>query len=252
MTCLLPRKRKHDPEKSKLRLKNHFMWTSFRHAIRNKFIAGVVIVLPIGITGVLLQMMFTWLDGFFAPLAFRLTDRRIPGLGIISTVIIVFGVGLLATNIVGRAFVSSGEYFVSRIPLIRSVYYATKQFLETLTVSQRQAFTQVVLIEYPKKESYTLGFVTAEPIEEIQEHIAEPLLNIFVATTPNPTTGFLLLVPRENIRFLPISVEDGIKMIVSGGIIHPQQNYSQVNSLGMPEYDGKEALNAQSKGTESV
>ena len=183
----------------------------------------MVIVLPIGITGVLLQMMFTWLDGFFAPLAFRLTERRIPGLGIISTVLIVFGVGVLATNIVGRAFVSSGEYFVSRIPLIRSVYYGAKQFLETLTAEQRQAFTQVVLIEYPKKGSYTLGFVTTEPIREIQSHIAEPLLNIFVATTPNPTTGFLLLVPRKDVRMLPISVEEGVKMIVSGGIIHPSE-----------------------------
>lgn len=197
------------------------MWSSFRHTLRNKFIAGLVIVLPIGITGVLLQMMFTWLDGFFAPLAFRLTQRRIPGLGIISTAVIVLGVGLLATNIVGRAFVSSGEYFVSRIPLIRNVYYGAKQFLETLTADQRRAFTQVVLIEYPQKGSYTLGFVTAEPIEEIQEHVAEPLLNVFVATTPNPTTGFLLLVPQKDIRLLPISIEDGIKMIVSGGIIHP-------------------------------
>ncbi|GAK55415.1 hypothetical protein U27_02248 [Candidatus Vecturithrix granuli] len=184
----------------------------------------MVIVLPIGITGVLLQMMFIWLDGFFAPLAFRLTERRIPGLGIISTMIIMFGVGLLATNIVGRAFVSSGEYFVSRIPLIRSVYYGAKQFLETLTAEQRRAFTQVVLIEYPKKGSYTLGFVTAEPIEEIQKHVAEPLFNIFVATTPNPTTGFLLLVPQKDVRILPISVEDGIKMIVSGGIIHPPES----------------------------
>jgi len=200
------------------------MLSSFRHTIQNKFIAGMVIVLPIGITVVLLQMMFTWLDGFFSPLAFRLAERRIPGIGIMSTLLIVFVIGVLVTNIVGRAFVSSGEYLVARIPFIGSIYYGAKQFLETLTAEKRQAFTQVVLIEYPKKGSYALGFVTAEPGEEIQEHIPEPLLNVFVATTPNPTTGFLLLVPKKTVRLLPISVEDGIKMVVSGGIIHPAQS----------------------------
>jgi uncharacterized membrane protein len=197
------------------------MLSTFRHTIRNKFIAGVVIVLPIGITLVLLQMMFTWLDGLFAPLALRLIDRHIPGLGIISTILIVFGVGLLVTNIVGRAFVSFGENLVAKIPLIRSVYSGAKQFLETLTAEQRRAFTQVVLIEYPKKGSYTVGFVTADTTGEIQEKISEPLLNVFVATTPNPTTGFLLLIPKKDASVLPISVEDGIKMVVSGGIIHP-------------------------------
>jgi uncharacterized membrane protein len=197
------------------------MLSTFRHIVRNKFIAGLVIVLPVGITVVLLQMMFTWLDGLFAPLALRLTERHIPGLGIISTLLIVFGIGLLVTNIVGRAFVSLGEEIVAKIPFIRNVYYGAKQFLETLTAEQRRAFTQVVLIEYPRKGSYTLGFVTAETTGEIQEKISEPLLNVFVATTPNPTTGFLLLVPRAEASVLPISVEDGIKMVVSGGIIHP-------------------------------
>ena len=214
------------------------MLSTFRHIVRNKFIAGLVIVLPVGITVVLLQMMFTWLDGLFAPLAFRLTERQIPGLGIISTVLIVFGVGLLVTNIVGRAFVSVGEEIVAKIPFIRHVYYGAKQFLETLTVEQRRAFTQVVLIEYPHKGSYTLGFVTAETTGEIQEKISEPLLNVFVATTPNPTTGFLLLVPRKEVSVLPISVEDGIKMVVSGGIIHPlnlsEQNISGAESHGLP------------------
>lgn len=197
------------------------MLSRFRHKLRNKFIAGIAIVFPIGVTVVLLRMMFKWLDDLFAPLAFRLTDRPIPGLGIISTILIVFGVGLLVTNIIGRAFVSFGEYLVAKIPLIRNVYYGAKQFLETLTTEQRRTFTQVVLIEYPKQGSYTVGFVTAETTGEIQEKISEPLINVFVATTPNPTTGFLLLVPQKETIVLPISVEDGIKMVVSGGIVHP-------------------------------
>ncbi len=203
-------------------LKNSIL-SIFRHTVRNKFIAGVVILLPIGITIVLLQMMFTWLNSFFAPLAFHLTDRHIPGLGIISTLLIVFGVGLLVTNIVGRAVVSFGEFLVAKIPFIGSVYYGAKQFLETLTAEQRQAFTQVVLLEYPKEGSYTLGFVTTETSGEIQERTPRPLLNVFVTTTPNPTTGFLLLVPKEEVSVLPMSIEEGIKMVVSGGIIHPPE-----------------------------
>jgi uncharacterized membrane protein len=195
--------------------------STFRHHIQSKFITGVVIVLPIGITVVLLGMMFTWLDSLFAPIAFRLMDRHIPGLGIISTLLLIFGVGLLVTNIVGRAFVTFGETLVAKIPFIRNVYSGAKQFLETLTIEQRRTFTQVVLIEYPKKGSYTIGFVTGDTTGEIQENFSEPFVNVFVATTPNPTTGFLLLVPRRDAIVLPISIEDGIKMVVSGGIIYP-------------------------------
>jgi uncharacterized membrane protein len=203
------------------------MLSSLRHTIRNKFIAGLVIVLPVGITLVLLQMMFRWLDGLFAPLAFRLTERHIPGLGIASTILIVFVVGLLVTNMLGRAFVSFGEYLVTKIPFIGTIYNGAKQFLETLTAEQRQAFTQVVLLEYPKRGSYTIGFVTADTGGEIQEKIPELLLNVFVVTTPNPTTGFLLLVPKKDVVVLPISIEDGLKMVVSGGIIHPPVSLPQ-------------------------
>lgn len=204
------------------------MLSTLRHKIQNKFIAGIVIVFPIGITVLLLRMMFTWLDSLFAPIAFRLTDRRIPGLGIMSTILIIFGVGLLVTNIVGRAFVTFGETLVAKIPFIRNVYSGAKQFLETLTLEQRKTFNQVVLIEYPKKGSYIIGFVTTETTGEIQENFAEPLINVFVATTPNPTTGFLLLVPKKDANVLPISVEDGIKMVVSGGIIYPAEQQERL------------------------
>jgi uncharacterized membrane protein len=203
------------------------MLSTIRHKIQNKFIAGLAIVFPIGITVALLVMMFTWLDGLFAPIARHFTDRPIPGLGIglgvISTFLIIFGVGLLVTNIVGRAFVSFGETLVAKIPFIRNVYSGAKQFLETLTIDQRNAFNQVVLIEYPKKGSYTIGFVISDTAGEIQENFTDPFINVFVATTPNPTTGFLLLIPKKDAKVLPISVEDGVKMVVSGGIIYPSE-----------------------------
>lgn len=197
------------------------MLSTIRHSIQNKFIAGLAIVVPVGITIVLLGMMFRWLDGLFAPIALRLTERQIPGLGIISTVLMIFGVGLLVTNIVGRTFVSIGEMAVAKIPFIRNVYSGAKQFIATLTAENRNAFTQVVLIEYPKKGSYTIGFVTSNTAGEIRDKFTEDMLNIFVVTTPNPTTGFLLLVPKRDAKVLPISVEEGIKLVVSGGIIYP-------------------------------
>jgi uncharacterized membrane protein len=206
--------------------------STIRHKLQNKFIAGFAIVFPIGITVALLVMMFTWLDGLFAPIAHYFTDRPIPGLGIISTFLIIFGVGLLVTNIVGRAFVSFGETLVAKIPFIRNVYSGAKQFLETLTIDQRNAFNQVVLIEYPKKGSYTIGFVTSDTAGEIQENFTEPFINVFVATTPNPTTGFLLLLPKKDARILPISVEDGVKMVVSGGIIYPSEQQERLQEKG--------------------
>jgi uncharacterized membrane protein len=110
---------------------------------------------------------------------------------------------------------------VDKIPFVRNVYSGAKQFLATLTQEQRQAFTQVVLVEYPKRGSYALGFVTTETTGEIREKFSEDLVNVFIATTPNPTTGFLLLIPRNEVKVLPISIEDGIKIVVSGGIITP-------------------------------
>ncbi len=213
------------------------MLSKLRHSIQNFFITGVVIVVPVGVTVVLLRMMFTWLDGLFAPLAMRLTDRQIPGLGIISSILIIFGVGLLVTNFVGRAFVTFGEKLVAKIPFVRNVYSGAKQFLATLTQEHRQAFTQVVLLEYPKRGSYALGFVTTETIGEIRGKFSEDLINVFVATTPNPTTGFLLLVPKKDVKLLPISVEDGIKIVVSGGIISPAFAASLTKSAAFAEAD---------------
>ena len=197
------------------------LWSKVQHTIRNRFLTGLAIVFPVGVTLVLLQMLFRWLDGLLAPLARRFTDHPIPGLGIVLTLALIFAVGLFVTNVLGRAFVSFGEHLVDKIPLIRGVYYGAKQLLETLTIEQRTAFTQVVMIEYPHKESYTLGFVTGKVNDEMQRVLSEPFINVFVATTPNPTTGFLLLVPQKDARPLAMSIEDGMKMVVSGGIIQP-------------------------------
>jgi len=199
--------------------------STFRRNIQNTFLTGFVIVFPISITVVLLVMMFNWLDHLFAPWVFRLTDRHIPGLGIISTLLLIFGVGLLVTNIVGRKLVAVGEILVAKIPLIRNVYAGAKQFLETLTPEQRQGttFTHVVVLAYPRPDNYVLGFVTGEVPEEIQKKFSEPILTVFIARTPNPLTGFLYLVPRKAVTFLPISVEEGMTIIVSGGLIYPPE-----------------------------
>ncbi len=214
------------------------MLSKLRHSIQNFFITGVVIVVPVGVTIVLLRMMFIWLDGLFAPLVIQLTGQQIPGMGIISSLLIIFGVGLLVTNFVGRAFVTFGENVVAQIPFVRNVYSGAKQFLATLTQEQRQAFTQVVLLEYPKRNSYALGFVTTETTGEIREKFSEDLVNVFVATTPNPTTGFLLLLPKKDVRLLPITVEEGIKIVVSGGIITPALTASLTSGDAPAAADG--------------
>ena len=196
-------------------------FSALKLSLRNTFIAGLVITLPIGVTILILQAMFIWLDGLFAPVARRFTATPIPGLGIVSTVLIVFAIGLFATNILGRTFVSFGESIVARIPLFRTVYYGTKQVLQSMTAKERQAFKQVVMVEYPQRGSYTLGFITGETTGEIQKKFPEPLMNVFISTAPNPTTGFLLIVPKKDLIVTAISVEDAIKMVMSGGILSP-------------------------------
>lgn len=206
---------------TRTRLLSANVLAAFRRNVRNTFIAGFVIVFPIGITVVLLWMMFNWLDHLFAPVVYRLIDRHIPGLGIIGTLLIILGVGLFVTNIAGRAFVNFGETLVAKIPFIRNVYAGAKQFLETLTLDQARTFAQVVLLEYPRAGNYVIGFITSETPAAIQAEFAEPLVPVFVTRTPNPATGFLFLLPRKNVTVLPISVEEGLTMVVSGGVIFP-------------------------------
>lgn len=198
-----------------------------RTRLRRALLAGLVILVPVTLTIFILIRLFRFMDSIFAPVIDRaigiyLPGAHIPGLGVLLTIIVVLLLGWLSTNVVGRSLIQATERLICRIPVAKSIYSATKGFLETLSFKQTEAFKRVVLIEYPKENIFALAFVTGwASWPSIDERLADTMM-VFVPTTPNPTSGFLLLVPRAEAIDLPISIEDGVRLVISGGILLPE------------------------------
>ncbi|GMR04089.1 MAG: DUF502 domain-containing protein [Gammaproteobacteria bacterium] len=196
-------------------------------ALRRYLVAGVLVWVPLGVTVLIIKFLIDLMDNtlLLLPVDYRpetWLGFRIPGLGIVLTVVVVFITGVIAANLVGRKLVSLGERILARIPLVRSIYSAVKQVTETIFSSSGKSFRKVVLVEYPRKGIWTLAFQTGEGADELQQKVGKPVTNIFVPTTPNPTSGFFLMVPREDVIELDLSVDDGLKMIISAGVVVPK------------------------------
>jgi uncharacterized membrane protein len=146
----------------------------------------------------------------------------IPGLGLIIVFIFTTLVGSLATGLFGRTLIRIWEYILNRMPVVRSVYSAIKQILETVMAAQSDAFRQAVLVQYPRKDIWAIGFVTGSTKGEVGKYVNENMINVFMPTTPNPTSGFLLFFPEKDLIYLKMSVEDALKLVVSGGMVIPK------------------------------
>lgn len=214
------------------------MWHRFRLKIQKTFIAGILVVLPLTITYLLLKFLFQKVDAIFQPMLINLLDHLpfagkhityIPGLGISATIILILAVGIVAKNVVGKELVILMDAILGRIPLVRSIYISSKQFLETISLanSGQGEYNKVVLVEYPRKGLYSLGFVTCDSTGEPQLVTKENVVNVFIPTTPNPTSGMLIMVPRGDLIPLSMTVEDGLKLVVSAGIVTPPLNNSK-------------------------
>ena len=199
-----------------------------RTNLKNYFLTGLLVILPIFITVYVILFLIRGMDAIlkFIPVKY-LPDTylpfHIPGLGLIFVVILVFAVGLLARNIVGRKIVHLGENIVERIPLVRILYAGVKQLLETIFLQKTDAFKRVALVEYPRRGTYVIGFITGESKGEVQDKTDKNMINVFIPTTPNPTSGFYMLVPDDELVVLDMSVEDAFKLIISGGIVSPSK-----------------------------
>jgi uncharacterized membrane protein len=197
------------------------------HRLRSYFFAGLLVTAPVGITFWIAWVILSFIDARVTPLIpvdynpNTYLPFEFPGLGLIILVVAVTIVGALTTMLLGRTLVAMVERLLGRMPIIRSIYSATKQIIETVLASQSDAFRQVVLFEYPRRGSWALGFVTGTTQGEVQNVTSDDVVNVFLPTTPNPTSGYLLFLPREELIPLDMSVEDGIKMIISGGIVTP-------------------------------
>ncbi|MEW6727032.1 DUF502 domain-containing protein [Desulforudis sp. 1088] len=207
---------------------------------RRYLVAGLAVVLPLAVTIWLLFAVFRFIDGVAGSLVIFLAGEEfhIPGLGILITLAVIFLAGVLATNIIGKRLLAFGENLLLRIPLASPVYRVSKQIFETLSKNNKDAFRQVGLVEWPRKGIWTIGFIAGESYlgNFVPEH--PEVIRVFIPTVPNPTTGFMFMAPKDDVIILPISVEEGIKFLLSAGIVAPE-----VFSRKCPDVTGAEAEN---------
>ncbi len=197
--------------------------------LRNYFLAGILVTAPITITIYVTWGFLKFLDNKITPfIPYEYNPNtylpvEIPGLGLLIALVFFTFVGWLTRNFFGRLIVRISEYIVERVPVINTIYGAIKQIFETVMASKSDAFKEVVMFEYPRKGIWVMGFVTGVSKGEVQDLTDNETVNIFLPTTPNPTSGFLLFLPKKDIIYMKMSVEEGIKLIVSGGIISPPE-----------------------------
>jgi len=197
-----------------------------RLRLRTYFLAGLLALIPLVVTVGILSWLFNVLDGFLGPYLYEWLGRPVPGLGLVATLVVVLAIGMIATNFAGRRVLAGVDIALQRIPLVRTIYSTVKQMSMSL-LQGGQDFQHVVLVEYPRRGLYQIGFVTGKiegPLqEELTARVGERVLNVFVPATPNPMSGYLVMLPERDIHFLPMSVQDGLKLVISGGLAIPAQ-----------------------------
>ncbi len=204
--------------------------------LKRYFIAGLLVLLPIWVTLLIIKFVVAIVDQSLSllPRDYQpdiIFGFHIPGLGIIFGIALVFLTGMLVTNFIGTWFLTLWESLLSRIPLVRSIYMAVKQVLSTLFSPEGQSFRKVLLIEYPRKDVWTLAFQTGTGFKRPDEDQSEELITVFVPTTPNPTAGFLLLVPKQQVVELKMTIDQALKYIISLGVVLPPSMAEQKSRL---------------------
>jgi len=189
--------------------------------LRNSFVAGLIVLVPVITTVFFLRILFRLADGILEPLLGRLIGSYVPGLGVATTIVLIFLTGLVATDYFGARLIHAAELLLTKMPLIRGIYGTSKQMVDAFFHPETTPLKKVCMVEYPRRGIYTIGFVTNELPRDTGED-AETMVSIFVAATPNPTFGFYIIVPKHDVTFLDMGVDEGLKMVVSGGIITPR------------------------------
>ena len=196
-------------------------------AFKKNLIAGLLVTIPAGLTYMILSFVITRVDramtplikGIFGPQGLQfMEESHVPGMGFLLLALFIIGVGLFGTNFIGKKIVIMGENFLHKIPVVRVIYTSIKKVVDTLSLNETASFQKMVLITYPRKPLKTLGIVCCETPNGIEDAAGEKMLNVFVPTSPNPTTGFLFMVQEKSAVPLEMSVEEGLKMIISFGM----------------------------------
>ena len=209
--------------------------------MKKYLLAGLLVWLPLTLTVWVLTSVLGVLDGVFgwfisatqAVLPMAATAplealRHIPGLGVIVTLVALLLTGVFATNIVGQWWLKQGSRLLNRIPIVKSIYNSIKQVSDTLFSSSGNAFREAVLVQYPREGSWTIAFVTGKPGGEVAGRLPGEMVSVYVPTTPNPTSGFFLMMPREDVHVLNMSVDEALKYVISMGVVAPPESASAV------------------------
>lgn len=189
--------------------------------LRRYFFTGIVVIAPVGVTAYVLWWIFANLDRILGRL-FNVIGLRIPGLGLVVLLAIVIAVGWAAQQAVGREFIALGRDWLKKFPLTRTIYSAASQIVEQIVGEDRKFFKACVLVEYPRPGCWAIGFLTAEAAGEITAAVQADSVSVFLPTTPNPTSGYIVFLPRTQVRRLAMTVEEGFKLVVSAGAVTPE------------------------------
>ncbi len=194
--------------------------------MKKYFITGLLIWVPLAITVWVLHLIVSTMDQslLLLPTALRTENWlgvHIPGMGVIMTLFVLFITGLVTANIIGQRLLRFWEGVLSRIPVVKSVYYSVKQVSDTLFSSSGEAFRKALLVQYPREGAWTIAFLTGQPGGDVTNHLRGEYVSVYVPTTPNPTSGFFLMMPREDVIELDMSVDEALKYIISMGVVAP-------------------------------
>ena len=214
---------------------------------RRYFMTGLLVVVPLYFSYYVLSSIVNYMDSILTllPVSLRPDTHlpfHVPGLGIIFTVVVIFLIGLLTANFLGRSVVSLTEKIMAKVPVVRMVYNATKQFMETFFAQEHQGFRKVVLVEFPRIGTYSMGFLTSKVSGEMKTKTTnEPMVCVFVPTTPNPTSGFFVVLPEKEVINLDMKVEDAFKVIMTGGMVIPNNEEFKAH---IPNHKDKGLVNS--------
>jgi len=198
--------------------------------MRGYFFAGMLVTAPIAITVYVALLLISFVDERVFSLIPPVYNPEtylpfsVPGIGVLLMLVILTLIGAIAAGYLGKMLLRLSDRLLNRMPVVRSIYGVAKQIVETVVSNKSVAFREVVLIEYPRSGVWTVGFLTGRSIDQIGQTVGESLVNVFVPTTPNPTSGFLLFLPENDVHRLPMTVEEGIKLVISAGIVLPPAN----------------------------
>jgi len=193
----------------------------FNTALRRYFLSGILVIVPLIITILVLRFLFKGIDGLLSPYIAQLLGYKVPGLGVVATIILIFLAGFLTANVIGSRLFRIWEIFWIKTPLVRTIYGSSKRLVEALTTTEKESFKQVVLVEFPRRGMFCLGFLTRE-IEVEQKNTKDELVAVYIPSTPTPFSGWTMLFPKQDVVPLDMTIEEGIKFFVSGGIASPK------------------------------